>query len=553
MVSAARRLMRMKKYEGLPPEERPTTFQGLPELHYPAQLNIAQSLLEAAISKGFGAKVAYFCSGQRITYDTVRSEVHRRANALRRMGLREGDRIILRQEDTVALIYSVLAVEAIGAIAVPTYVQLRAEDLAYRIDDSSAKAIVVEPKLLGEVEGLRERCPSLRQVLVTPSDPTGRFSSIESPSDSAPFNYADTASDDICLILYTSGSTGQPKGTCHSHADLLSTPDTYSNYCLGLTSQDVIAGPPAIPFALGLGFFVHYTLRSGAAAVLSTDKSAQTLLANVTQFGVTIIVGVSTYFNRLSRLVAEQNLKMPELRLALCGGEPLPVEVEEAWCAASGVVLEQFLGTTEMLNIFLGLRHGISRPKTGVIGRAIPGYEISIRNPDTFELLGEGVPGLLCVRGPTGTHYLNKAEAQHRTVRDGWNVFQDLVAWDAEGYIRYIARHDEMIVTGGHSISPIDVEQILMKHPSVAECACTAAPDRTGERPNIVKAYVVLRESEVASEPLKRDLQEFFKRSAPPFMYPREIEFTQALPRTLNGKIQRSELRRIASLPASRP
>jgi 2-aminobenzoate-CoA ligase len=314
----------------------------------------------------------------------------------------------------------------------------------------------------------------------------------------------------------------------------------------------VIAGPPAIPFALGLGFFVHYTLRFGAAAVLSTDKSAQTLLANMTRFGVTIVVGVSTYYNRLGRLVAEQKLKLPKMRLALCGGEPLPVEVEEAWLAATGVALEQFLGTTEMLNIFLGLRHGVSRPKVGVMGRSIPGYEIAIRDPDTFEPVGEGIPGLLCVRGPTGTHYLNKPEAQRRTIRDGWNVFQDLVAWDLEGYIRYIARHDEMIVTGGHSISPIDVEHILMKHPSIAECACTAAPDRTGERPLIVKAYVVLREPAAASELLKRELQEFFKRSAPPFMYPREIEFAPTLPRTVNGKIQRSELRRIASLQASR-
>ncbi len=416
---------------------------------------------------------------------------------------------------------------------------------------AAATAIVVEPELLGEVEGLRDQCPSLRDVLVTPSDPTGRFSSLEIATDSAPVTYADTAADDVCLILYTSGSTGQPKGTCHSHADLLSTPDTYGDYCLGLGPEDVIAGPPAIPFALGLGFFVHYTLRSGAAAVLSTDKSAQTLLANMAQFGVTIVVGVSTYYNRLGRLVAEQRLKLPKMRLALCGGEPLPVEVEEAWLAATGVALEQFLGTTEMLNIFLGLRHGMSRPKVGVMGRPIPGYEITIRDPETFESVGDGVPGLLCVRGPTGTHYLNKPEAQRRTVRDGWNVFQDLVAWDSEGYIRYIARHDEMIVTGGHSISPIDVEQVLMKHPSIAECACTAAPDRTGERPHIVKAYVVLREPTVASDVLKRELQEFFKRSAPPFMYPREIEFTHTLPRTVNGKIQRSELKRIANLQAS--
>ena len=215
----------MKKYEGLLPEERPATFQGLPELHYPKKLNIAHALLEGAIAKGFGTRIAYFCSGRRITYETVRREVHRQANALRQAGLREGDRVILRQDDTAALIYSILALQALGAIAVPTYVQLRADDLTYRINDSSAKAIIVEPKLIGEIEGLQERCPSLRHVLITPSDPKGEFSSLGSEYDSAPMIYADTDADDICLILYTSGSTGQPKGTCHCHADLLSTPD----------------------------------------------------------------------------------------------------------------------------------------------------------------------------------------------------------------------------------------------------------------------------------------------------------------------------------------
>ena len=484
----------MKKYEGLAPSERPATFRALPELHYPAHLNIAKSLLEGAVAKGFSTRVAYICRGQRITYETLRDEVARRADALRRLGLGKEDAIVLRQDDTVDLIYMLLAVQAVGAIAVPTYVQLRSDDLAYRINDCAATVIIVDADLQSEVEGLQDRCSSLKQVVVVRSDTPGTLGSLDLSGSPGPtWSYADTAADDVCLILYTSGSTGRPKGTCHSHADLLSTPDTYSDYCLGMTPDDVIAGPPSIPFALGLGFFVHYTLRSGATAVLSTDKSAQALVTNMLEYGVTIVVGVSTYYNRLGRLIAERQFALPKLRLVLCGGEPLPVEVEQAWFSATGVALEQFLGTTELLNIFLGLRHKMSPPKAGVIGRPIPGYEVTIRHPETFEPLEEGIPGLLCVRGPTGTHYLNKPEAQQQTVRDGWNVFQDLVAWEAGGYIRYIARHDEMIVSGGHSISPIDVEQVLMRHPRIAECACTAAPDRTGERPHIVKAYIVLK------------------------------------------------------------
>ena len=186
-------------------------------------------------------------------------------------------------------------------------------------------------------------------------------------------------------------------------------------------------------------------------------------------------------------------------------------------------------------------------PKPGAMGRPIPGYEISVRDADTFAPVGPGVPGLLCVRGPTGTHYLKNPAAQSGTVRDGWNVFQDLVAWNEDGYLVYIARCDEMIISGGHQISPVDVEQVLMQHPYVAECACAAAPDPAGLRPNIVKAYVVLKGGVDGSGATKRELQEFFKRSAPPYMYPREIEFRPSLPRTVNGKIQRSQLRRPAA------
>lgn len=331
----------------------------------------------------------------------------------------------------------------------------------------------------------------------------------------------------------------------------MATADTYADYCIGMRPGDVVAGPPAIPFALGLDCFVLYTLRSGASAVLDVDKTPQRLIEAMAAFGVTIVVGVSTYYNRLGQLISERGLRPPKLRMALCGGEPLPIEVERAWASATGLPLEQFLGTTELLNIFIGVRHGVAAAKPGAMGRAVPGYEISIRDADTFAPVPSGTTGLLCVRGPTGTRYLNNAEAQAKTVRDGWNVFQDLVAWDEDGCLVYIARRDEMIVSGGHSISPVEVEQVLMRHPYVAECACTAAPDPAGLRPSIVKAYVVLKSTVEQSATTKLELQDFFKRSAPPFMYPREIEFKDSLPRTLNGKIQRSELRRLAAQAAA--
>jgi 2-aminobenzoate-CoA ligase len=528
--------------------DAPVVFYSLPELNYANRLNAAQMLLEAAIARGWGARTAYFHRGRTISYDQLRHEVHRYAEAFRRLGVGFGDNVLLRLEDGPELVYAVLAIQAMGACAVPTYVQLRAGGLVARTKDCGAKAAIVSASFLDEFAAVPAECPALAHVAIVPADSTGRFASLDAllPTDAPEISYASTNRDDVALILYTSGSTGRPKGTLHNHADLLAICDTYARYCVGIVPDDITVGPAAIPFALGLGFFIYFPLRFGAAAVLDHDKSPEALVKLVARHGATILVGVSTYYNRLSRLIAEQQLALPTLRMSLCGGEPLPAEINRAWTAATGLTLEQFLGTTELLHIFLGIRHGIDTPRPGAIGRPVPGYEISLRDPVTFVPVGTGEYGLLCVRGATGTCYLNRPDAQAATVREGWNVFQDIVTVDADGFIHYVARHDDIIVSGGHSISPAEVEQILLSHPAVVECACVPARDRSGERPNIVMAFVVLTDAVARSDRTKQDLQRYFKIAGPPYMYPREITFVDSLPRTLNGKILRADLRRIA-------
>jgi 2-aminobenzoate-CoA ligase len=539
----------MKKYSRMTSDEAPTVFYALPELHYPRRLNAVKTLLEGAIALGWGSRTIYLHNRRAVTYEALRHEVHLTAAALRSLGIAAGDRVLLRLEDGLELVQAILAVQAIGACAVPTYVQLRADGLIARVQDCGAVAAIVSAGLLAEFVGVAEACPSLEHTIIVPADSSGRYRSLVSirPVSAPEVHYEDTDQDDVALILYTSGSSGQPKGTLHSHADLMAICDTYARYCVGIQPDDVIAGPAAIPFALGIGFFIYFPLRFGAAAVLEVDKSPETLVGAIAQAGATILVGVSTYYNRLGRVIAEGEHRFSTLRMALCGGEPLPAEIDRAWQAATGLVLEQFLGTTELLHIFLGIRHGVDRPKPTAIGRPVPGYEVSVRDPESFSPVAPGEPGLLAVRGATGTCYLNRPEAQRATVREGWSVFQDIVRADEDGFIHYIGRYDDMIVSAGHSISPVEVEQILLSHPAVLECACVAAPDSSGERPNIVMAFVVVSPSMPRSHATERLLQDYFKQSGPPYMYPRKIAFVDSLPRTLNGKILRSELRRIAN------
>jgi 2-aminobenzoate-CoA ligase len=538
----------MRKYASLDDRSlAPTLIFALPELVYPQRLNAARTCLEAARLRGGSA--AYLHGDARLPLPEVEGEVGRYAAALRRLGVAASDRVLLRLADTPALVCAILAVQAIGAVAVPTYVQLRADDLLYRVRDAGAKVALVGADLLAEMRPCAAEAGDALRIAALPEDPERAFESFQAllPPDPVRPDYADTDADDVALILYTSGSTGKAKGTLHAQRDILAVCDTYARYCVQPGPDDVIGGPAALPFALGVAFFVYYPLFCGCSAVLEPDKAPATAMRLMETHGVSILVGVASYYTRLLALVRERGGPPARLRMSLTGGEPLLAEVERGWRAATGLALAQFLGTTEMLGCFLGSRHGRDSVPEGAIGLAVPGFECSVRDPESFAPLPAGAPGLLCMRGPTGTLYWNKPEEQRKVVRDGWNVFQDVVVRDEAGFVRYVSRSDEMIVTAGYNVAPVDVETVLIRHPAVAECACVPAPDPGGARAHVIKAYVVAKDGVVADAVLKRALQDHVKANAPPYMYPREIAFAPALPKTPSGKVRRGELRRLAA------
>ena len=540
----------MRKYADLAPKDAsPALTFDLPELQYPARLNAVQTVFEGAREAGWSDRVVYHSGGESFSFDQVSRILNRRAAALRALGIGAGDVVILRIPDTIDLVTTLLAVQAIGAIAMPTYIQLRADDLIYRADDAGAKLLISTPELLDEALPVVAARAGQTDLIAIPADPDQRCRGFDDyvPEGDVDPDYADTDAEELCLFLYTSGSTGAPKGTTHCHRDMLAICDTYWRYCLAPGPDDVFGGPPSIAFALGFGMYVYFPLRLGHAAILEPDKSPQRALQQIEQYRVTIFAGVVSYYNVLARLIREDGGDISSLVHPMTGGEPLTEEVERLWNEVAGVPLEQFIGTTEMLHCFVTSTRPEELPHTATLGHAVPGYEVAVLDPETFIPLPDGEHGLFAARGPTGTVYWNKPDQQEKVVRNGWNVFQDVVWRDAMGDFHYIARHDEMIISSGYNISPIQVENVLMQHGAVVECACVPAPDPTGKRGTIVKAYVVTAGDREPDDALRVELQDFVKNNAAPYMYPREIAFEDALPKTINGKILRSELRQRAA------
>jgi 2-aminobenzoate-CoA ligase len=358
------------------------------------------------------------------------------------------------------------------------------------------------------------------------------------------FTACDTASDDVCLIAFTSGTTGEPKGTMHFHRDMLATCDSYGRHVLRAQATDRFMGSPPLAFTFGLGGLVLFPLRVGAATILLERAGPDDLLAAAAQFGATVCFTAPTAYRAMLAKLAEHDVS--SLRKCVSAGETLPQATFDAWHAATGIKILDGIGATEMLHIFIGSPEDEIRP--GATGRPVPGYEARVVDAGGNEVPPNTI-GRLAVRGPTGCRYL--ADKRQRVyVRDGWNITGDTYLMDADGYFWYQARSDDMIVSAGYNIAGPEVETALLTHPAIAECGVVGAPD--AERGQIVKAYVVLRPGHSGDAALTKLLQDYVKANIAPYKYPRAIEYVTALPRTQTGKLQRFELRRLAGEPASR-
>jgi 2-aminobenzoate-CoA ligase len=534
----------------LPPREMwPDLVFTLPELAYPDTLNVAAELLDRHVEAGHGDDTAILFEGAATSYRDLQRMTNRIGRALVRLGVRPRDRVAIRMPNRPAFAATWLAVQKIGAIGVSTMPMLRTRELAYIVNDCGAAVFVCASDLLEELLRARGSFDHPVAILTTGSHasttrPGGDAQDTTSLDELAATEADDLSSHptrrtDLALIAYTSGSTGVPKGTTHSPADILAAADCYSRHVLAPSRADVFGGHPTLAFTYGLGGLLVFPFRAGATTSLIDRYTPERLLECVQRDRVTILFCAPTTYRILMQDPdMERTHDLSSLRACVSAGEPLPAAVYEEWYRRTGVRILDGLGSTEMFHMFVASRFDAVRP--GATGLSVPGYEVKVVDPLMNEV-PRGTPGLIAVKGPTGCRYWQKPDRQREYVREGWNVTGDVYIQDENGFFWYQCRNDDMIISGGYNIAGPEVENVLLEHPAVLEAAVVASPDAL--RGFIPKAFVVLKPEAAASNVLAADLQEHVKRELAPYKYPREVEFVTSLPRTETGKIRRVELR----------
>ncbi len=526
----------------LPPaDQQPEFIFELPALQFPPQLNCATELLDRHIREGRGGRVCLRAPGGLMwTYADLQDKANRIANVLvHDMGLVPGNRVLLRAANKPMLVACWFAVMKAGGIAVATMPLLRAKELGQIIDKGQVTHALCDHALRAELDAAAAQWPVLtHSVCFGDASPQGLEARMA--RHSAWFDNIATAADDTCLLAFTSGTTGQPKATMHFHRDVMAACVCFPPHVLRATADDVFIGSPPLAFTFGLGGLTLFPMSVGASTVLVERASPNDLLDAIPAFGATVLFTAPTSFRAMATGARERAISVPlggTLRKCVSAGEALPAATRALWREATGIELIDGIGATEMLHIFIAADEAHARP--GATGVAVPGYRACVLD-EWMQAVSAGTVGRLAVKGPTGCRYLGDTR-QANYVNGGWNLTGDAYLMDADGYFHYQSRTDDMIVSAGYNIASPEVEEAVLAHAAVAECAVIGVADE--QRGQIVKAFVVLRPGHAAGDALVRELQDFVKAQIAPYKYPRAIEFRAALPRTETGKLQRFRLR----------
>ena len=522
-----------------PPEQLPRFVYGLPELQIPEQANLVEVLFRKAFENGHENRPFLRSDNITLSYAEALERVNRISQMLiENFLLVPGNRVLLRGGNSVAMALAWLGVVNAGLIAVATMPLLRTKELGEILAKAQPALALCDANLLEDLDAARKHfggtCPI---VPFNSPDQPGSLETLSAASNGA-FKPCELLADDIALMAFTSGTTGKPKAAVHTHRDMLAACEAWPRHVLKARPDDIVMGSPPLAFTFGLGGLLVFPMSAGASVYYpSIPYTPEAIVRQVNRVGATVVYTAPTFYRQMACFA--KALGTPSLRLCVSAGERLPDTTRQLWKVATGIEIIDGIGATEMFHIFISsIGEGVRK---GAIGKVVPGYTAWVVN-ENGEELPRGTVGTLAVIGPTGCRYLDDPR-QSNYVKDGWNFPGDAFVEDADGYFFFQARADDMIITAGYNIAGPEVEEALMAHPAVAECAVVGAPD--AERGMIVKAFIVLKENLVGDAVMVKALQEHVKSALAPFKYPRQIEFTSALPRTETGKLQRFKLRQV--------
>jgi 2-aminobenzoate-CoA ligase len=532
--------------EYLPPRELwPTRVYTLPEFQtYAERFNPTEELLGKPVAAGRGDRTAVLFEDQKLTYGQLLTHANKFASSLRELGVEEGDRVILRAPNIPPALVANFGILKLGAVCTPTSPLFSRTEIAHVANDSEAVAIVVSAMLLGEVEAAKANFQTVRNIIVVGGDaaevkakgfiPYGELLQ----AGSAELDPVPRKRLDIGLLLYTSGTTGRPKGTVHFVEELLIIPDGFGKYGWKVTENDVIGGSAPLAFGAGYSSYATIPFRFGAAASLIAKFEPEKMFETIQKHRISILTLAPTAYRKMLQVPdAEKKYDLSSLKVCTGGGESLTAPTYHAWKQKFGLEIYEGLGTTEMMYVFAS--NVVSRKaKAGSFGQAVPGYDLQVVD-ENGSPVPAGTIGHFVARGPTGTVYWRDPDKQrHAITSSGWNRAGDFVYVDDDGYFWFVSREDDIIKSSAYRIGPEEIEVELATHPAVADVGVIGVPDDI--RGQIAKAFVVLKPGATATP---QDLIEFCRGKIATYKLPRDIVIVNELPRTPTGKLLRRVLR----------